>query len=147
MATAPQPAPRNLPLALAILRVTLGVFLLLWAIEKFVVPQATVSIWQSFYLMSIGESLPYVIGGVEALLAIAIIVGAWRTWTYGAGLVLHAISTLSTWKQLIDPWGLYLNDRVQHLFLAGVPVLAAFVALFLLRDYDEWTVEGKGRET
>lgn len=143
MATTAQPAPRNLPLALAILRISLGGFLLLWAIEKFVIPEQTVRIWKGFYLLSIGPTLPYLIGAAEAVIAIAIIVGVWRTWSYGLGLALHAISVAASWKQLADPWGLYLFDRPQHLFLAGVPVLAAFVVLYILRESDVWTVDGR----
>jgi putative oxidoreductase len=134
---------RKLALALAILRISLGGFLLLWALEKFVIPQATVAIWKSFYLTAIGVSVPYVIGAFETLLALGIIIGFQRRITYGAGLIIHAVSVVSSWRQLIDPWGLWLNDRPQHLFLAGVPVLAGFLVLYLLREADRWTVDGR----
>jgi hypothetical protein len=130
-------------LALAILRLSLGGFLLVWAAEKFAIPQTTVAIWDAFYRIPIGAAIPYVAGVAELLLAGAIMAGLWRTASYGLGLAVHGISVASTWKQLIDPWGLYLFDRPQHLFLAGVPVLAAFVVLFLLRDADIWTVDGR----
>jgi uncharacterized membrane protein YphA (DoxX/SURF4 family) len=136
-------SPRRLAVALAILRISLGGFLLLWALEKFFIPQTTVSIWDRFYQIPIGASLPYIIGGLEAVLSVAILVGLWRRWSYGLGLGLHTISVVATWKQLLDPWGLYLNERPQHLFLAGVPVLAAFVALYLLREYDVMSLDGK----
>jgi uncharacterized membrane protein YphA (DoxX/SURF4 family) len=134
---------RRLAIALAILRISLGGFLLIWALEKFFIPQTTVGIWDRFYLIPIGSALPYVIGALEALLSVAIIVGLWRRWSYGLGLALHTISVVATWKQLIDPWGLYLNERPQHLFLAGVPVLAAFVVLYMLRDYDVTSLDGR----
>ncbi len=143
MTAASAPSPRAIAWALAMLRISLGGFLLLWGLEKFFIPQTTVSIWSRFYLIDIGQAAPYVIGALEVLLSIAIIIGLWRRWSYGIGLVLHTISVVSTWKQLLDPWGLYLNERPQHLFLAGVPVLAAFAALYLLRDWDLWTVDGR----
>ena len=34
--------------ALAVLRVSVGVFLLLWGLEKFAVPTVTVGIWRKF---------------------------------------------------------------------------------------------------
>ena len=132
--TAPAPVPqRTIALGLAILRISLGIFLLIWALEKFAIPQTTVGIWDHFYMIDIGAAIPYVVGGLETVLALAITVGVWRSISYALGLGFHAISVASTWKQLIDPWGLYLFERPQHLFLAGVPVLAAFVTLFLLR--------------
>jgi uncharacterized membrane protein YphA (DoxX/SURF4 family) len=137
------PPQRTLALALAILRISLGLFLLIWALEKFVVPQGTVSIWKSFYSIDIGSTIPYIVGVLETLLALAITVGLWRPVSYGLGLAFHAISVAATWKQLLDPWGLYLFERPQHLFLAGVPVLAGFVVLYLLRNADIWTVDGR----
>lgn len=136
---------QRLPLALAILRISLGGFLLVWALEKLVIPQTTVAIWKNFYLIAIGRSLPYVIGVLEAVLAVAILVGFRRRLAYGAGLAIHAVSVVSSWRQLMDPWGLWLFDRPQHLFLAGVPVLAGFLVLYLLRDADLWTVDGQLR--
>ncbi len=138
-----QPEQRKLALAIAILRISLGGFLLLWGLEKFFLPQSTVGIWEHFYLMKIGETMPYIIGALETVLAVAIMVGFMRTWSYGLGLAFHAISTLSSWKQLIDPWGLIFDTRNNHLFLAGIPVLAGFVVLFMLRYSDAWTVDGK----
>ncbi|MFQ5703936.1 MAG: DoxX family membrane protein [Gemmatimonadales bacterium] len=143
MTTAVQPDQRKLALALTILRISLGVFLLIWSLEKFFLPQSTIGIWKGFYLIKIGESMPYIIGAVETLVSVAIILGFMRTWSYGIGLAINTVSVLSTWKQLIDPWGLIFDTRNNHLFLAGVPMLAGFVVLFMLRDWDIWTLDGR----
>lgn len=142
-ASTPASNARTLALALAVLRVALGLFLLMWGLEKFFIPQTTVGIWSSFYLIPIGATIPYLLGAVETVLALAITVGFMRRLSYGLGLLLHSGSVLATWKQLVDPWGLVYFDRPQHLFLAGVPVLAAFYALYVLRDADIWTVDGR----
>lgn len=127
--------------ALAVLRVSLGVFLLLWGVEKFVIPTTTVRIWDTFYGVGLGASLVPLVGAVESVLALAIVVGLWRRVSYGLGLLVHAVSVLSSWRQLIDPWGLRSGGSPNHLFLAGVPVLAGFVALYLLRARDGWTLD------
>ncbi len=127
--------------ALGILRVSLALFLLLWGLEKFVIPDVTVRIWSTFYGMTIAQALVPLLGALESGLAIAIGLGLWRRWSYGLGLVLHAVSVLASWRQLIDPWGLRSGGSPNHLFLAGVPVLAAFVALYLLRERDTWTLD------
>jgi uncharacterized membrane protein YphA (DoxX/SURF4 family) len=127
--------------ALAILRVSLGVFLLLWAVEKFAIPASTVGIWSHFYGVPLAASLVPLVGTLESALAVAITVGLWRRVSYGLGLLLHAVSVLSTWRQLLDPWGLRSGGSPNHLFLAGIPVLAAFLVLYLLRDRDAWTLD------
>lgn len=127
--------------ALAVLRVSLGVFLLLWGLEKFVIPGTTVRIWSTFYGVSLGAALVPVVGALETALALAITVGFWRRVTYGLGLLLHAASVFASWRQLIDPWGLRSGGSPNHLFLAGVPVLAAFLVLYLMRAGDTWTLD------
>jgi uncharacterized membrane protein YphA (DoxX/SURF4 family) len=127
--------------ALAVLRVSLGVFLLLWGVEKFVIPEVTVRIWGAFYGVGLAAALVPLVGALESALALAVTVGIWRRVTYGLGLLLHAVSVAATWRQLLDPWGLRSGGAPNHLFLAGVPVLAAFVTLYLMRDRDGWTVD------
>lgn len=114
------------------LRLTLGIFLLQWGIEKFVVPQNTPAIWGYFYYTDIPVETAYLFGAVEIALALCFFLGTLKTVAYGAAVLLHAVSVIVSWRQLIDPWG----DSANHLFVAGVPVLGAFVALFLLRRWD-----------
>jgi uncharacterized membrane protein YphA (DoxX/SURF4 family) len=118
--------------ALLVLRITLGLFLLQWGVEKFVVPQNTVAIWGYFYGLNVSQSLAYVFGAVEIAIAGCLFLGLFRTVAYGAALALHAVSVLVSWRQLLDPWG----DAMNHLFIASVPVLGALIALFLLRRWD-----------
>jgi DoxX. len=118
--------------ALLALRITLGVFLLQWGIEKFVVPGNTPAIWGHFYGLDMPAAVGYVFGAAEIAIALCLFLGVYRTVAYGAALALHAISTAVSWRQLLDPWGQPAN----HLFIASVPVLGALVALFLLRHWD-----------
>jgi uncharacterized membrane protein YphA (DoxX/SURF4 family) len=122
----------SLSRALLVLRVTLGLFLLQWGVEKFVVPQNTVGIWSHFYGLDVPQTLGYLFGALEIAIAVCLFLGLFRTVAYGAALALHAVTVLVSWRQLLDPWG----DEANHLFIAGVPVLGGFIALFLLRHWD-----------
>jgi len=51
--------------------------------------------------------------------------------------VMRTNSTLSTYEQLLSPFG------KNHLFIAALPVLAAFVALFMLREFDTFCAFGR----
>jgi putative oxidoreductase len=108
-----------------VLRITLALFLLQWGVEKFVVPQNTVAIWG------------YLFGLVEIAIAGCLLLGVYRTVTYGAAMALHAVSVIVSWRQLIEPW----SDPSNHLFIAAVPVLGAFIALFLLRHWDRGVLD------
>jgi putative oxidoreductase len=128
-----------LPRALLILRVTLGVFLLQWGVEKFVVPQSSASSWTDFYGLNVPQALSFLFGAVEVAIAACLFLGLYRTVAYGAALALHAVTVVVSWRQLFDPWG----DPVNHLFIASVPVLGALAALFLLRHWDRGIFDQK----
>ncbi|MEQ1865469.1 MAG: DoxX family membrane protein [Micropepsaceae bacterium] len=125
--------------ALFALRVTLGIFLLQWGVEKFVVPSNTVAIWGYFYGLEVPAASAYVFGIAEIAIAVCLFLGLYRTIFYGAAMVLHAVTVVVSWRQLIDPWG----GDANHLFVASVPVLGAFVALFLLRHWDRGVLDAK----
>ncbi len=109
--------------ALALLRGSLGVFLLAWGIGKLVVPEGTAAISPTLFSG---------VATLEVVLAAFILLGLWRRWSYGAALLVHAGSLLLLWHQLGDPWALAL---------AALPACGALVALYLLRDRDTWTVD------
>ena len=121
---------RELPVALFILRLGLGAFLLLFGIDKLVAPATTVEVFAQFYGLIVSHGMVYGAGVLETLLGLAFLAGLWKTLSYGLGLLLHAVSTLETYHELFAPFG------ANHLFLAALPVLAAFIALFLLRQQD-----------
>jgi putative oxidoreductase len=123
--------------ALLLLRLGLGCFLLLWSFDKFAEPGAAVKIFQVFYKIPISGTAAYVIAGAETLLSVLIIAGAYRTYSYAIGLALHAVSTIASWKQLVSPF-----SPGHHLFIAAIPVLTAFIALYLLRERDTlWALD------
>jgi uncharacterized membrane protein YphA (DoxX/SURF4 family) len=129
--------PQTLSRALLALRITLGLFLLQWGVEKFVAPQSNIGIWTYYYGLDIPQALGYAFGAVEIAIALCLFLGTFRTVAYGAALALHAVTVVVSWRSLLDPWG----DPVNHLFIAGVPVLGGLVALFLLRHRDRGVLD------
>ena len=123
---------RSLSYALMALRLTLGLFLLQWGVEKFVMPQSTAAVWGHYYGFDVSQTLGYLFGAVEVAIAGCLFLGVFRTVAYGAALALHTVSVLVSWRELLNPWG----GPVNHLFIASVPVLGALIALFLLRHWD-----------
>lgn len=119
-------------LKLSLLALRLGVFLvmLMWTLDKFVSPGHAAAVWSNFYLLDGVPPIAFtIIGALQLALVLAFVAGLWKRWTYGAVLVLHGISTFSSWQQ-------YLNAFDNLLFFAAWPMLAACLALYLLRDSD-----------
>ena len=122
---------RKLQISLALIRFATGIFFLVWSVEKLIHPETTQKIFAKFYMMEISPIVSYGIGVIQTLLVIGFMAGLFKLWTYGAILGMHAVSTLSTYQQLLNPY-----EAVNHLFWAAVPTLAALIGLFLLRDSD-----------
>ncbi len=122
---------------LFILRLGLGAFVLLFGVDKLVAPDVAATIYADFYGMDVSAALIYAAGALEAALGLAVLVGVWKTLSYGLALVVHTVSTLATYQELLAPFG------ANHLFLAALPVLAGFITLFLLRRHDtRWALGG-----
>ncbi len=126
--------PRHLPLSLLLLRLGIFIVFLMWTLDKFVNPEHAAQVFAGFYnLAGLGEAAFYAIGTLQMILILAFVAGLYKTWTYGAVTIFHAVSTLAT-------FGKYLQPFDNLLFFAAWPMLAACIALFLLRDYDRLTL-------
>jgi hypothetical protein len=121
---------RPLALALLLLRLSIGLVMLVWACDKLFNPRHGSAVFESFYgLAGVGEPLVRSLGAVQGLIVIGFLIGFARTWTYGAVLLMHGVTTLVSWRA-------YLEPLENILFFAAWPMLAGCIALFLLRDED-----------
>lgn len=119
----------RLPQALLALRVTVFLVMLVWTLDKILNPGHAGAVFENFYFLSgMGPGILMAIAVAELVIILGFLAGFAKTWTYGAVLVFHAISTLSSWQ-------MYLGfDNL--LFFAAWPMLGACFALFWLRDED-----------
>ncbi len=124
---------KKLQVSLLFLRVTVFLVMFVWTIDKFVNPGHAAKVYASFYYIAGLESaVMYAIGAVEVILLLLFLAGYKKTFTYGAVLILHAVSTLSSFNQYLAPF-----EGPNLLFFAAWPMLAACFTLFLLRDQDK----------
>ena len=119
-------------LTLLLLRVSVFVVMFMWTIDKWLRPEHAASIYYRFYgIGGLGAVVMGLLGGAEMLLLIAFLVGFAPRITYGLVLLLHAISTFSSYRQYLHPF-----DGSNLLFFAAWPMLAACFTLYWLRDLD-----------
>lgn len=123
-------------LKLSLFGLRLGVFIvmLFWTLDKFVRPDHAASVFEGFYAISgLDSAIMKILGGLELVLIFGFLLGIKKRFTYGAVLILHGISTLSSYKQYLAPF-----EKGNLLFFAAWPMLAACLAVYLLRDEDTW---------
>lgn len=127
----------NLVWGLLLLRLGLGIFLAMWSVDKLAEPDIAQHVFSQLYLVNINSSIVMIIGAVELVLSLLIVFGMYKTVTYGLGLLVHTASTIAAYEHLLEPFG------KNHLIIATIPVLFAFLTLFLLRDLDTKFALGK----
>ena len=119
-------------IATALLLLRLGVFIvmIMWTLDKFINPQHSGAIFENFYgLGGLSGTAFMIIGLLQLLVVLAFVAGFMKRISYGIVLLLHSVSTLSSWQQ-------YLDGFNNLLFFAAWPMLAACIALYMLRDLD-----------
>ncbi len=128
----------RLPLLLLLLRTGVFIVMFIWTLDKFVRPEHAGIVYEKFYhIPGVGSTALSVIAALEMLIIAGFLVGYKKTWTYGAVLVLHGISTLAAYKQYLAPF-----EDGNILFFAAWPMLAACFALYVLRDQDTmWVID------
>ncbi len=133
----------NNKLEKALLSLRLGVFIvmLIWTIDKFVNPEHAAAVYSNFYFITgLDNYMFMIIGIIELVILITFLVGYKKKLSYGIVFLIHAISTLSSYQQYLDPF-----TSPNLLFFAAWPMLAACFTLYYLRDKDVlWTLGGKG---
>ncbi|WP_133493379.1 hypothetical protein [Alcanivorax sp. 24] len=119
-------------LTVSLLSLRLGVFIVMfmWTLDKFLNPGHTSKIFTNFYgLGGLDSTVFTVLAILQMIIVLAFVAGVLRRVSYGLVLVMHAVSTLSSWRQYLAPF-----DHL--LFFAAWPMLAACLALYLLREED-----------
>jgi putative oxidoreductase len=111
----------RLSLVLFLLRLSVFLVMLMWTIDKFVRPEHAGSVYENFYAIGgLSAGVIYLIGLIELAILIGFVLGYRKRWTYGAVLIFHAVSTLSSFRQYFTPF-----KGVNLLFYAAWPMLAA----------------------
>ena len=130
--------------ALPILRIGMFLFMMVWAVEKLVRPEAYQAIFGAFYgQQNVGIAIIYLIGAVQIAILVAFVLGKFKTVTYGFVLGMNLVTTLVSYKQILAPY----EGKTNHLFAASIVVLAASVYLFLVRNQDTAITMGSSAHT
>ncbi len=120
-------------LVLFLLRISVFIVMLVWTLDKFIMPDHAARVFGKFYLLP-GLEAPvlYAIGTAQLIVICAFAIGLKKTLTTALVLAMHTVSTLSSYEQYVYVF----QPKTSLLFWAAWPMLAACFALFYLRDLD-----------
>jgi len=136
--TAPLPRDRELEIPLAILRLSTAFFLMVWALDKIFGTGRAMQTFSKYYAVVDSNTLIVAFGIVQLIIIALFATGLFKTFSYGAVLAMHAVSTVASYWRYLDPLA-----RPNILFWAAIPVLAGMILLFVLRRRDRFLSLGE----
>ncbi len=129
----------KLSVALFIIRVSAAAFLGVWASLKFYRPEWMENVFRTYYKIDfVTQDYAIAVGVIQMLIVFMFLIGFQRTLVYGFVMLMHSAGVIGSIPNLLFKF----TDYPYNLFWAGVPTLGALIALFILREYDQFTIDG-----
>lgn len=129
---------KGLTWGLLILRLGLGVFLAICALNKVINPEAMIPLFLEFYYIDVSSFFVVILGALELMLSLLFIMGMYKTLSYGIALVSQIIMLIACYEKIKIP------AKSESLFFMLIPIIFAFGALFVMRNLDnKWTLTRK----
>ncbi len=127
--------------SLLLLRVSLGLFMLIWGVDKIVNVPHAVLVSDHFYF-GLFTVVPLLkgFGILQMALGLSILLGLLRRWTYLALLVISGFTLIGVWRSIVDPWSWYL-EGANVLFFPSLIIFAAALVLYAFREFDRYALD------
>ncbi len=127
---------KRLEIGLLVMRLSIGIFCLASIIQKLLVVQVPEDIFTGFYSSKIAVIFSYPLLLIGVALIVVFLGGLYKTFSYGILLGIQLVSLASMHDEILN-----FSQPTYILFWASIPLTAALITLFLLRDYDDlWTL-------
>lgn len=126
------------------IRVTLFIFMLMWALLKVTAPgsygatEEGAGIFGSFYGFSLATTFVLIVGLAQIAFLLAFVAGIAKTITTGGVLLMNTATLLVSLTTILPA----LGGGGNILFAASFPVFGASLALFLMRAQDTFLSYG-----
>lgn len=134
----PEMPNTKLPFALLIMRLSIAAFFGAWTSLKFLRPEWFENVFQNAYgLEFISQEMAWVVGLTQVAIVVAFTVGFRRTYSYALLGLMQAAGVIGSIPSLIN-----YTQYPNNLMWAAIPALGSAIALFLLRDYDKYSIDG-----
>lgn len=122
--------------SLLLLRVTIGLLIVWWGVDKLRDPTHGQKVAEKFYLgLGTGAAFLRAAGVAELLLGVLVMLGAARRFSYPALLFVTGVTALGVWRSIVDPWGLLFEGSVV-LFYPSIIVFAGALVLMAFQSED-----------
>jgi uncharacterized membrane protein YphA (DoxX/SURF4 family) len=126
--------------SLLLLRVSLGLLMLIWGVDKLVNVKHGLTVSKHFYFGAFDSAvLLQAFGVAQMALGVLILLGVARRVVYPALLAITGATLLGVWRSVVDPWGWWL-EGANVLFYPSLIIFAGSLVLWAFADEDRLVV-------
>ena len=132
----------RLSLGLLALRLVLSTYTAQWGWLHVRYTEAAIDVYDRWYGLAPAPLVVDEIGIILIAASVLMAAGALRSVSYGVCLIFMAAMVLGLTPHLLDPYGYHLPPNwINHGLIAQVPALAGFIAVFMLRREDQFSLD------
>lgn len=132
------------PISLLLLRVSTGIYLILWGLVKLNAKDMAVSVSDKYYLgLLSADFVNYGLGALQVALGVLVILGLFRSMAYVAQAAWYLLGLLSIAPYIIDPFGAYLVETAKLTFFPSTTLFVATLIMFAFKEYDTLSLDHK----
>ena len=113
------------------LRLSVALVLIMWTIDKVINVEHAARVYDYYYKIPVDGTLMIMVGIAEFILIALFLIGRFKNITYLLVLIIHGISTLSSYGKYVTPF-----EGTNLLFFAAWPMLAACWILYVFKHED-----------
>jgi hypothetical protein len=129
---------KKISISLLIMRLSIAAFFGVWSSLKFYRPEWFENIFQNFYgLEFVTSHMATVVGAIQLIIVLTFVLGFRRGLSYALLALMQAVGVLASIPNLMN-----FTQYPNNLMWAAVPALGAAVALYVMREYDHFTIDG-----
>ena len=131
-------------ISLLLLRVSTGIYLMLWGILKIINTEKATGVSQKYYAGLLdGQILNYALGSAQILLGLLVVLGLFRTLAYAGQAIWYLAGLLPIIGYILDPFGWYLVGTGKLTFFPSTTLLFASLIMIAFKEYDTASLDEK----
>lgn len=124
------------------LRLVLALYLIQWGILHFLYTSPAIDVYMRWYDVAPSASVTSGIGLALIIAGVMVAVGFGCRIGYGIGLLFQGAMVIGLMPHLLNPYGFHQPPIwINHGLVAQVPVLAGYLALYMLRTADTFSLD------
>lgn len=131
-------------ISLLLLRISSGVYLALWGVDKLINVEHAINLSDRFYGgITSSETLNYGIGIIEIVIGVLVILGLFRNISYVGQLLFYLVGIIPIIAYILDPFGVYLVENGRLTWFPSTTLLFASLLVIAFKSEDTLSLDNR----